>query len=94
MLSEDERRWAAELLEELRWKPDQLVEPDDYPGQQWYLTPGGFLEKPDGLMPCCQKNHPCSHHDGQPVESHRLSWSHVRAWWECTCERLSAEHTD
>jgi hypothetical protein len=89
----DEAQWAAELLQSLRWRADMLVEPDDRPGEQWWLTPGGWTEVV-GLMACCQKDYPCPHHDGQPIEDHRLIWSTGFGWWACTCGRLSCECED
>jgi hypothetical protein len=89
MLSADERAWAAEVLEELRWKADQLVGPPDLPGMWWlaHCTEGG-------LIGCCQRDHPCPHHAGQPVDGHVISWSNERNWWVCSCGVLSAEHEE
>jgi hypothetical protein len=93
-MTADETLWAQELLDSLRWGPDMLVEPDDHPGQQWWLAHGGHGEMVDYLLACCQKDHPCPHHDGYPLAGHRLFWSEKREWWMCSCGVLSAEHED
>lgn len=88
-LSDDELAWAAELLEELRWREDQLVGPPDLPGQWWLARCAE-----GGLIGCCQEKHPCPHHRGKPVEGHCVSWSLEALWWVCSCGFLSAAHED
>lgn len=55
---------AQQMLADLRWKPDMVVEPPDYPGERWWLrhvdpSPG----YPNGsLTACCEQLYPCEHH--------------------------------
>jgi len=58
------REIAEQMLDDLRWTADMLVEPPDFPGELWWLRQTDLLRgfPRGGVGPCCEQTLPCSRH--------------------------------
>lgn len=83
------REVAEQMLTDLRWTADMLVEPSDFPGELWWLRQTeplpGFPR--GGVGPCCEQAWPCLRHQtvgidpdacqhcGVPQQRHYQRWT-------------------